>query len=182
LTCSVSGNDNQKLLDAVIAKLNQAYRCNRNLVVLKTLCKDEKNVLRSHQYNQLQLLDMMSPLNDGFYNPLRCWNESAYIVVINDLSTAEIFLDKIIKNFALNLDFPRSTVVYSVDKKNFLADLTAFNKIVVWSDFEKHHLDPLGLPTSPLVNLVNFNWDELEEYYWALFLKDRNVNYMELKG
>lgn len=176
LTCSTEGDENQKLLNTFVKKLKMSYYHNK-LVIFNTVCIDDSTVLRTHQYHQIQLLDLITPMNLEFYN---FYQQPTFVFAINDLSTAEVFLDRIIKNFYLGYDFPRSTVVYSPDRKNFVADFSAFNKIVVWNDFKQHHVRHIELPTHPLTKIVDFDWDKLEEYFWFLFLKDRMINYLEL--
>jgi len=175
LTCDTEGDEKQKLLDTFVKKLKRVYYHNQ-LVILDTPCANNATVMRTHQYHQNQLLDLITPMNLEFYN---FYQQPTFVFGINDLTNAEVFLDRVVKNFYLGYDFPRSTVVYSPDRKNFIADFSAFNKIVVWDDFKHHHIRHIELPTHPLTKIVDFEWDRLEEYFWFLFLKDRSINYLE---
>lgn len=175
LSQNINNKSSQQLLDTFVEKLKKAYHHNK-LLIFNTPCEDDQT-LRSHYYNQLLLMDTLSPINPKYRDFYR---QPTFILGINDLNSAETFLNMIEKNFYLGYDFPVSTVVYSSDRKNFVTDLLAFNKIVVWDDFKKHHLSHLQPPTSPLTNIVNYDWDNLDEYFWFLFLKYRSVNYLEL--
>jgi hypothetical protein len=130
--------------------------------------------LKSHHINSLKIYDDL--LDCDFK-----YAEEIFVFGVQDIMSIGKLLDHCIANLKISFDiytnnYPRSTVFFD-SKKNFISDLSAFSKIVLWPDYWTNHLSHVILPES---SIANFNFDRIKEYSFYNFLYSKSVNILEL--